>query len=170
MSNTVQCQNPVLVGASGSKSVTTKLFVAAGAPDHDNCGEVLPPPQPLNPVEMGSEAPAVNVVLVTTIGAGLDGVAGAAKGRADDAGVAVAAGAGCVVSAAVEVVLPAADPEAGADPDGEQAAVTSAVPSAVTTAARCMMRLPKSPVRIAAYSPESVRYMRDPADWRPAPE
>jgi hypothetical protein len=41
-STSTQCQNPDGVGASGSKQVTTKLFVPSGAPDQLSCGEVLP--------------------------------------------------------------------------------------------------------------------------------
>lgn len=33
---TAQCQNPDAVGASGSNTVTTKLFVSAGKPDHES--------------------------------------------------------------------------------------------------------------------------------------
>lgn len=147
---TVQCQKPVLVGASGSKSVTTKLFVSAGAPDHDNCGDVLPPPHPLNSVVTGSVPPAVNVVLVTAIGAGFDGAAGAAKGREDDVGAAGMGAAGCVVSVPAAVV-PLVD--AGAEPDGVQAAV----PSPAATAATRMNRVPKCLVCMCRLLPECVR-------------
>src|ERR1044072_10023549 len=41
-STSTQCQNPLGVGASGSKQVTVKLRVPSGAPDHESCGEVLP--------------------------------------------------------------------------------------------------------------------------------
>jgi hypothetical protein len=43
---TSQCQKPLPVGASGSKHVTAKLFVPAGAPDQARCGDWLPPSQP----------------------------------------------------------------------------------------------------------------------------
>src|SRR3954452_10032176 len=43
MFTATQCQNPDGVGASGSKHVTTKLFVPSGNPDQLNCGDVLPP-------------------------------------------------------------------------------------------------------------------------------
>ena len=36
---TSQCQNPLPVGASGSKQVTAKLLVPAGAPDQARCGD-----------------------------------------------------------------------------------------------------------------------------------
>ena len=42
MSKTTQCQNPLPVGASGSKHVTAKLLVSAGNPSHRRCGEVFP--------------------------------------------------------------------------------------------------------------------------------
>ena len=163
MSNTVQCQNPVLVGASGSKSVTTKLFVSAGAPDHDNCGEVLPPPQPLNSVEMGSEPPAVNVVLVTAIGAGLDGLAGAAKGRADDAGVAVAAGAGCVVSCGWRGGAVSGGGCRSRGRAGRGAKCGAECGSYCRQAHDAIAEKPRAHCRLL---PESVRYMRGPADRR----
>jgi hypothetical protein len=143
MLNTVQCQKPVLVGASGSNRVTTKLLVSAGAPDHDSSGDVLPPPQPLNSDDVGNVPPAENVLLVTMIGVELDGAAGAANGRVFDVGAAGAA-AGCVVSVAAEVLPLAADPDAGADPDGVQAAT----PRPATTAARRVIRVPRCPVRM----------------------
>src|SRR5262249_41421581 len=46
MFTTSQCQNPLPVGASGSKQVMAKLFVPAGAPDHARCGDWLLPAQP----------------------------------------------------------------------------------------------------------------------------
>jgi hypothetical protein len=46
MLTTSQCQNPLPVGASGSKQVMAKLFVSLGAPDHARCGDWLPPAQP----------------------------------------------------------------------------------------------------------------------------
>src|SRR5262249_25970181 len=46
MFTTSQCQNPLPVGASGSKQVTAKLFVPAGAPDQARCGDRLLPSQP----------------------------------------------------------------------------------------------------------------------------
>jgi hypothetical protein len=127
MLNTVQCQNPVLVGASGSNNVTTKLCAAGGAPVHDSCGELFPPPHPLNAVVTGSVAPDVNVVLVTVIGVALDGLAGAANGRAVVAGAGAAA---CALSATVPADPPLAapvDPDVVPDavPEGVQAAVPS---------------------------------------------
>src|SRR3954463_12523767 len=41
-STSTQCQKPLGVGASGSNTVTTKLLVSSGKPDHDSCGEVSP--------------------------------------------------------------------------------------------------------------------------------
>ena len=41
-STSTQCQNPLGVGASGSKQVTVKLFVSSGKPDHESCGELSP--------------------------------------------------------------------------------------------------------------------------------
>jgi putative tryptophan/tyrosine transport system substrate-binding protein len=46
MFTTSQCQNPLPVGASGSKQVIAKLLVPAGAPDQARCGDLLPPSQP----------------------------------------------------------------------------------------------------------------------------
>src|SRR4051794_8043067 len=46
MLQTTQCQNPLPVGASGSKHVTAKLLVPSGAPDHDSWGEMFLPAQP----------------------------------------------------------------------------------------------------------------------------
>src|SRR3954469_5265846 len=46
MLTTSQCQNPLPVGASGSKQVTAKLLVPVGAPDQARCGERLSPSQP----------------------------------------------------------------------------------------------------------------------------
>lgn len=47
---TAQCQNPLPVGAVGSNTVTAKLLVQAGKPDHDSCGEVSVPPAPKMPL------------------------------------------------------------------------------------------------------------------------
>ena len=41
-STSAQCQNPLGVGASGSKQVTTNDFVPSGAPYHESWGEVSP--------------------------------------------------------------------------------------------------------------------------------
>src|SRR5215831_1766853 len=46
MLNTTQCQKPLPVGASGSKTVMAKLLVSLGAPLHFSDGEMLPPLQP----------------------------------------------------------------------------------------------------------------------------
>ena len=48
MLNTTQCQNPLPVGASGSYTVTAKLFVSAGKPLHRRCGERSPLPSTPN--------------------------------------------------------------------------------------------------------------------------
>src|SRR5215831_13208540 len=44
--NTIQCQNPDPVGASGSKQVTAKPLVSAGNPDQRSDGEMLAPVMP----------------------------------------------------------------------------------------------------------------------------
>ena len=44
------CQNPLAVGASASKTLTTKLLVSSGNPDQDNCGDVSVPPAPKIPL------------------------------------------------------------------------------------------------------------------------
>src|SRR3990172_10171816 len=41
-----QCHQPLPVGASGSYTVTAKLFVSRGAFRHWSSGEILPPVQP----------------------------------------------------------------------------------------------------------------------------
>ena len=41
-----QCHQPLPVGASGSYTVTAKLFVSGGAFCHWSSGEILPPVQP----------------------------------------------------------------------------------------------------------------------------
>ena len=46
MSNSTQCQNPLPVGASGSKQVTAKLAVSDGKPLQLSWGETLSPPTP----------------------------------------------------------------------------------------------------------------------------
>src|SRR6476661_9467321 len=47
---TIQCHQPLPVGASGSYTVIAKLFVPAGAPVHLSVGETFWPvhPKPLN--------------------------------------------------------------------------------------------------------------------------
>src|SRR5882672_11380517 len=68
MSATIQCQKPLPVGASGSYSDTTKLYVFFGKPDHDSCGEMsLPPLTPNTPENWASfnAFPFVTVELVT---------------------------------------------------------------------------------------------------------
>src|SRR3954464_15247067 len=64
---TTQCQNPLVVGASGSYTVTAKLRVPSGKPDQDSCGERSSPPAPISPLTcgMGSTSPSVHSVLVT---------------------------------------------------------------------------------------------------------
>ncbi len=54
MSAMAQCQNPLPVGASGSKHVTAKLLVSAGKPDQESCGEMSSPPAPKTPETCGS--------------------------------------------------------------------------------------------------------------------
>ncbi len=68
-STSTQCQNPLGVGASGSKQVTVKLLVPSGAPDHDSCGEVLPAAATWSSF---SGCPSVTSALVTV----KDGTAG----------------------------------------------------------------------------------------------
>src|SRR5207248_9527500 len=53
MFTTAQCQKPLTVGASGSHMVTTKLFVPAGKPLQDSCGEMSWPPAPKIPLTCG---------------------------------------------------------------------------------------------------------------------
>src|SRR5262245_34276261 len=43
---TTQCHHPLPVGASGSYTITAKLFVPAGAPLHTRAGETFLPVQP----------------------------------------------------------------------------------------------------------------------------
>ena len=64
---TAQCQNPLAVGASGSYTVTAKLLVPSGNPDHDSCGERSSPPAPMTPLTCGvaSVSPSAQSVLVT---------------------------------------------------------------------------------------------------------
>src|SRR5687768_5804225 len=86
---TAQCQNPLAVGASGSKTVTAKLRVPSGKPDHDNWVERSSPPAPMTPLTWGIEStsPSDTSVLVTVkLGAsgrksyGLGGVGRSAMG------------------------------------------------------------------------------------------
>jgi hypothetical protein len=70
MSSTIQCQKPLPVGASGSYIETTKLWVWAGKPDHDSCGEMsLPPGTPKIPDSWarGSGCPLRTVVLAAAV-------------------------------------------------------------------------------------------------------
>src|SRR5215207_6856652 len=62
MSTRHQCQNPLGVGASGSKQVTTYDLVPSGAPDQLSCGEVLPRAATWSSL---SGAPSVTSALVT---------------------------------------------------------------------------------------------------------
>ena len=64
---TAQCQKPLAVGASGSNTVTAKLLVPSGKPDHDSCGERSSPPAPITPLTcgMGRTAPSDTSLLVT---------------------------------------------------------------------------------------------------------
>src|SRR5690606_19082084 len=74
MSYSSQCQNPLPVGASGSKQVTAKLFVPSGAPDQRRCGERFCPdiPQPLKTWASASRSPSRTSALSTVS----DGTAG----------------------------------------------------------------------------------------------
>ncbi len=67
MSHTTQCQNPLAVGASGSKQVTAKLRVSSGKPLQDSCGETSCPPAPMIPLTwaVGRVFPSATSVLVT---------------------------------------------------------------------------------------------------------
>src|SRR3954447_13568877 len=64
---TTQCQKPDAVGASGSYTVTAKLWVPSGKPDQDSCGERSSPPAPITPLTCGwaSGCPSEQSVLVT---------------------------------------------------------------------------------------------------------
>ena len=64
---TAQCQKPLAVGASGSNTVTAKLFVPSGNPDHDSWGERSSPPAPITPLTwgMGSVSPSEQSLLAT---------------------------------------------------------------------------------------------------------
>jgi hypothetical protein len=98
----------------------------------------------------------VKVALVTVIGVVLDGLAGAANGRAVVVG---AAAAGWVVSVVVPAALPPlitpADPDPGVDPgpDGVQAAAPNPMTTAATTVAPTRM----CPVRMCRSLPKCVK-------------
>src|SRR5690606_7176363 len=65
---TAQCQKPLAVGASGSNTVTAKLFVSLGKPDQESCGERSSPPStPKSPERCagGGVSPSLTSVLVT---------------------------------------------------------------------------------------------------------
>src|SRR5690348_3891235 len=62
---TTQCQNPLPVGASGSKQVTTKPRVSAGKPDQESCGDRFLPPTLLCTYSSSSGCPSAMSVLVT---------------------------------------------------------------------------------------------------------
>src|SRR4051812_19172992 len=64
---TTQCQNPLVVGASGSYTVTAKLRVPSGKPDQDSCGDRSSPPAPKTPLTCGIDScwPSVTSALVT---------------------------------------------------------------------------------------------------------
>src|SRR3954453_13505825 len=59
---TAQCQKPDAVGASGSYTVTAKLFVSSGKPDQLNRGETPSPPAPKMPLtwSFAQAPPSVN--------------------------------------------------------------------------------------------------------------
>src|SRR6476469_10785209 len=63
---TAQCQKPDAVGASGSYTVTAKLWVSSGNPDHDSCGETSEPPAPMMPLtwSLANGSPSVTDSLV----------------------------------------------------------------------------------------------------------
>jgi len=90
------------------------------------------------------------------IGVVLDGLAGAANGRAVVEGVAVA---GCVVSVVVPAALPPlmtpADPDPGVDPDPDS--VQAAVPNPMTTAATTVTPTRMCPVRMCRSLPRCVK-------------
>src|SRR5579875_1502696 len=67
MLNTVQCHQPLPVGASGSYIVMAKLLVPCGAPDQDSAGERSPPLQlpPLNTWASGIVPPLAKSGVVT---------------------------------------------------------------------------------------------------------
>ena len=67
--NTAQCQNPLAVGASGSYTVTAKLFVSGGKPDHVSWGETSSPPSTPNTalaLRAGIGTPSATSVLETS--------------------------------------------------------------------------------------------------------
>src|SRR6516164_6149513 len=66
MLNTIQCHQPLPVGASGSCISSAKLWVPAGAPLQASAGDTLPPLQPnsLNTWALASVVPSVKSVLV----------------------------------------------------------------------------------------------------------
>src|ERR1700755_1007615 len=53
---TAQCQKPDAVGASGSYTVTAKLFVPSGNPEQDSCGLTSSPPAPVLPLTCGFDS------------------------------------------------------------------------------------------------------------------
>src|SRR3712207_8157348 len=64
---TAQCQKPLAVGASGSNTVTAKLFVPSGKPVQDSCGERSSPPAHMIPLTCGwaNGCPCAQSELVT---------------------------------------------------------------------------------------------------------
>src|SRR5699024_7421451 len=67
--NADRCQNPLAVGASGSKQVRVKLWVPAGTFDQDSCGSSSRPPTPRLSIteRVGSGPLSVKSWLVTVI-------------------------------------------------------------------------------------------------------
>jgi hypothetical protein len=59
---TVQCHQPLPVGASGSRTVTAKLRVPAGAFFHASCGETLPPVQPKPANQCWARLPVMHII------------------------------------------------------------------------------------------------------------
>src|SRR5438046_857570 len=72
MSNSIQCHQPLAVGASGSKQVTAKLRVCAGKPLQRRCGETFPPPIPSYTWVFASHSPSV-MSLLSTVNDGTGG-------------------------------------------------------------------------------------------------
>src|SRR5271170_2329667 len=75
---TTQWWNPDPVGASGSNTMSAKLFVARGKFFQLSSGDRFCPPHASNAVPAGSVPPAVNASLVTWIGVDMAGPCGAA--------------------------------------------------------------------------------------------
>ena len=72
---TAQCQKPEPVGASGSKTVTAKLFVSTGKPDQESWGETSSPPGTPNAPEYcgGAQRCPSAIVSLVTVKSGTSG-------------------------------------------------------------------------------------------------